>query len=1202
MKKNKIFLVFITLIGLFAPREADAQSDSVRFSLFLIGNCGKYDDSDPQQQKLMEQLLDYRVNPKGVVFLGNNFFPDFKDLFNDSYDEKQANPGLAELKKFDGPICFVPGLADWAYGTANGKDMVKWEYKTVNKTLKNNELYMPDWGCPGPVEVPVNDSLTIILIDTQWWMHPFDTRLSKCDMEDKAELFINLRDALRRNRTKQIVVAGYHPVESYGEFGGHYSTLMSTLGFPIALYRKTLGSRFDLSHPLYSEFAVELKSVLEEFPNVIYASSHERNFQYFTDKQVHYIIGGSLLGGGYVKQKATECSSRDAGLIRLDFHTNGAVVLNFLPMDNPDEALCRETIVDYKPCEQLKEMQQASANFPDSVQAAASTVYNINPKNYKWVGENYRAVWAEPVKVPVFDPEKEKGGLKILKRGGGMQTKSLRLQAENKQQYGLRSVEKYVEGALPEGIENTFVVEVAQDNISASNPYAAPVAARLADMAGVMHTNPEIVYVPKDYRLGEYTEDLADKLFLFEERPAGNWSNQRSFGYSKDIVGTDDVLELTENSPEHRVDQQAVLRARIFDTFINDWDRHDDQWRWASFDQKDETIYRPIPRDRDQAFYVNQGFLPWLASRKWLVPKFQNFAPKTENIDGLTFNARYFDRTFLTEPDWNAWQATLDSILTELPDDSIYSAMHAFPKEVQPLVGDSTARILIARKNYMPEMIRQHYLSLAKNVNVVGTDSKDRFELKRLPEGKTEVRVWNEDKSICKYHRIFDAGETKEIRLYGLGDDDRFELEGKQNAGSIVRIIGGKGDDKIENESEVRGGRTFTRVYDKPGTEIVRGNDTRNHLSNNKEINQYDRMDFRYDVVSPGLFVGYNPDDAVFIGGGPIFYNYKFRRHEVQTIMANYASLTGAFNARYTFESFSTSGGLEHHFGVDVKAPDYVMNYFGMGNHSDYDKNYNREYYRLRINQLIGQYSIGKRWGKTAIHPSENGFVREGELQAGVFVKRSHIEEQDDHFISDLHDNGLTSDDLAPHVYTGFRLGFNLKNLNQRSNPERGYQLSLEARFFNQLKNESEHFTKLSGDWRSYISFSQTPRTVLVFRLGGEKILGDHYFIESARLGGKTNLRGYLADRFYGDASIYQNTELRYKLRHFNSYILNGEVGLLGFFDSGRVWLKNEEAAKWHNGYGVGFWLSPFGMTIVTASYNWSNEDNMLQFSLNFRI
>ena len=57
-------------------------------------------------------------------------------------------------------------------------------------------------------------------------------------------------------------------------------------------------------------------------------------------------------------------------------------------------------------------------------------------------------------------------------------------------------------------------------------------------------------------------------------------------------------------------DQDQVLRSRLFDIWIGDWDRHDDQWRWASFKDKNGfTYYQPIPRDRDQIFFLVRWYV-----------------------------------------------------------------------------------------------------------------------------------------------------------------------------------------------------------------------------------------------------------------------------------------------------------------------------------------------------------------------------------------------------------------------------------------------------------------------------------------------------------------------------------------------------------------------------------------------------------------
>ena len=60
---------------------------------------------------------------------------------------------------------------------------------------------------------------------------------------------------------------------------------------------------------------------------------------------------------------------------------------------------------------------------------------------------------------------------------------------------------------------------------------------------------------------------------------------------------------------DHFIDQLAFARARLLDLLVGDWDRHEDQWRWAKFKQDDDIkLYRPIPRDRDNVFFWSDGW------------------------------------------------------------------------------------------------------------------------------------------------------------------------------------------------------------------------------------------------------------------------------------------------------------------------------------------------------------------------------------------------------------------------------------------------------------------------------------------------------------------------------------------------------------------------------------------------------------------
>jgi hypothetical protein len=557
-----------------------------------------------------------------------------------------------------------------------------------------------------------------------------------------------------------------------------------------------------------------------------------------------------------VRKDLPEFGSDEKGFAQLTFSSEGACELNFF---NANEAIFRKILYEknFVP-EKIKTV--VAKQLPDSMEAIASEQYNIPESGYTWMGKNYRDVWATPVKAPVFDINTKKGGLKILKRGGGQQTFSLRLEDKDGRQYVLRSVDKYVEGAVPEELHKTFAVDLVQDQISASNPYAAPVVAALARHAGVFHANPELVYVPDDSRLGIYRRDVAEKLFLFEERPDDDRSDVASFGRSENIISTAKVIEKTTASSNHLVDKDAVLRARLFDIVINDWDRHEDQWRWAGFERNGQTVYKPIPRDRDQAFFVNEGIIPWIAARKWLLPKIQGFTEYTENMEGQSFNARYFDRSFLTQSSWDEWLRQIDSLRVLLTTEKIDSAMYAFPREVYPLCGSETARILKARLENLESMARNLYLSLAKEVSITGTEEPDYFEIMAPSDTVLRISGYELKKKGQKgrqfYHRTFYASETGKIHLYGLDGEDRFEIKGNYLSKIELNIIGGDNKDEIVSIEGLKRENIF--VYGDGNTEISPDRSVRLKKRFDTEALEYDREHFEYDVVYPGIFSGYN--------------------------------------------------------------------------------------------------------------------------------------------------------------------------------------------------------------------------------------------------------------------------------------------------------------------------------------------------------
>ncbi|NOZ47709.1 MAG: BamA/TamA family outer membrane protein [Chlorobi bacterium] len=1182
---KKTFLLSLVIFNLNILNAQQSNS----YSILITGNTSKLSQND----KLLEKWQEISQNSNNIAFLmlGN--------IYNSK--ENKFSEELFHDNKY--PLLLVPGEKEWANGSYLGKKTIEYIKDELQERYKG-KVNMPDAACPGPKEVVLNKNIVVILIDSYWWVHKYDRRFTKCDIETTQDILIQIEDAIRRHYpSKHVIIAGHHTLKSFGNSSGYFSLKQYILQFPYTLYRKILGIRSDNHHPDFKEFRNDMLSVLQKYPDIIYVSAGDANLQYFNINKVNYVVSGSMVKTEFVRTSKPEYASSEKGFARLNFSNEGEceVVFTGVKGDIFRKTIYKKTFIDNVTKKNTRK------HLPDSMTIKASSKYNIPKSAYFWVGENYRTIWNTPVKVPVFSLEKTKGGFQILKRGGGKQTHSLRLEDKNGKQYVLRSFEKYVEGFLPDELDSTFAKDLVQDQISAANPYAPPVVAKLAGYAGVFHTNPEVFYVADDPNLGIYRQDMANQLYIFEERPDGDRRDVASFGHSKNIISTEEMIKKIFKDEDHSIDNDAFLRARLFDILINDWDRHYDQWRWASFKDGEKTIYKPIPRDRDQAFFVNEGVITWISARKWLSPRFQNFDEYTENVNGLSFNARYLDRALLTQNDWKDWQIQIDSLKTLLTPDRIDKAVLSFPKEIQPLCADHTAEILKARLNNLESMTRSLYLSLAKEVNITGTNEEDMFEIDVLNDTTISItgfHLKNKNKKGAEiYKRVFYASETKKIRIYGFDKKDRFIINGIPTNKINLTIIGGHDDDRVIYESTKA--PRFITIYDKKST--ILSNNLKKRLINIYDDNElkYDWRAFKYDIVYPGLFLGYSQDDGIFLGGGPVINKYSRYRQQRYKVHANYAFLTEAFNIYFTGKNIYPLKRFELNVIVDIKSPNYVNNYFGMGNETEWiiDKS-DKEYYRVRMKEYFVKTDFIKFLDKKKINKAGLGF----------FYKNTDVEATPNRFVSDFLQNDLQPDALLPHSFVGLSFNYKLNTIpNQNLKKEeefwgsnmfrtRGMLLETEISYFKGLSNNSQDFARISGEWASYLSFSQRPRVVYALRLGGEKLIGDYVYYEAAKLGQKENLRGFRNTRFYGDASLYMNTEIRIRVKHFKTYILNGTAGMLLFNDAGRVWLEGENSSQWHDGYGVGLWWSLFDMALLTTSYAVSKEDSLINFSINYQF
>jgi hypothetical protein len=458
----------------------------------------------------------------------------------------------------------------------------------------------------------------------------------------------------------------------------------------------------------------------------------------------------------------------------------------------------------------------------DSVLATAGRQYNKHSRVYHWFwGRHYREVWAEPVTVPVLRlATAVPGGLKAGKPGGGYQSISMTLEGRQKREYALRALEKEPYKTLPKVLRPTFVLNAVRDATSAAMPYGALTVPPLAQAAGVPHTRPRLVYVrPDENGLGTMSERFRGKLALLEEKYEELASATPDLAGVTNFVGGETVLKKVYFHPAYYFDQPAFLRARLLDILIGDWDRHERQWDWATFPEKNGQVrFQPIPKDRDQVYFrFDDGLVPWLASRRFIAPQFHTFREHYGYLPGLVYQAEFIDQRSLSQLTRADFQRMAADLQRRLPDSLIDRAMHYLPPAVFALEGVRLGNYLKVRRQLLPQAAEAYYLELAHEPNLGGTAVAERFVVQRYPDSTT-VRVFSSTRHAptandsLRFRRTYFTAETRTLVLDGLGGDDIFDVTTAGNGRPIrLHLYGGEGQNQLLQQGSARRVKLFAQ-------------------------------------------------------------------------------------------------------------------------------------------------------------------------------------------------------------------------------------------------------------------------------------------------------------------------------------------------------------------------------------------------------
>jgi hypothetical protein len=1218
--------LLVTLLLIFGAQLCLAQADSIAYQIIFVGDAGSSVTDDARQ--LISRHLPPSSVPSSVVFLGDNVYP--KGLPGARHHERKSGEQIllnkVEMAAGYGNVYLIPGNHDWKDGHHEGFQYLMNQQLFIDSLRMPQVKLLPRDGCPGPEEIHLTKDLLLVIIDTQWFLHPWDKpqgETSHCDSKSAADVTVHLDDILNRNQGKRVIVAGHHPVFTYGPHGGvftwkdhifpftelnkNFYLPLPIVGSLLPLYRKYFGDIQDSAHPQNKALRRGLKDIMKQYPGTVYASGHEHGLQYIEDDSVYYVVSGGGSASATVKRKGSSLfASSDLGFARMMVMQDGGARLEYYTKDGA-------IFSNYLPKIKSLEVDKFARQEGDSLWVMANASYQYETGSFRrnLLGENYRSEWVQKLPLLAFDINKEKGGLKIIQKGGGMETMALRLRDSVGREYFLRSVEKYPAKALPPAFRRTFIQGVKQDQVSASHPYGALVIPPLAAGAGIYHTNPQVVYAPDDPNWGTYRKDFRGQVMLFEERPDGPGKGMPYFGSPEKMIGTHKLLEHMTHSNDVQVDQKMVLRSRLFDMWIGDWDRHDDQWRWGEFDQKKTKLYRPIPRDRDQAFFVNEGFVPNQWRKRHLFPNLEGFDYRIKWAPGLMQVGRWFDRSFLNAMPEGEFLEEAHSLSMKMTDELIDSALHRWPGEIYKLHGKEIADKLKARRSVLVSNAQTYYRFLSKSVDVVGSNKREWFDAEWLPNGNLNLQMFKRDKEGQRgkllYSREFIQHQTKEIDLYGLDGDDVFHFSGQGHGNMKVRIIGGNGLDEVNNDSK---GETKIFLYDDKNGATKQGNRIKDRTSADPHVNDYDRKAFEYDKFAPRNSIAYNVDDGIFIGTGFSTIAHGFRKKPYKShhlLTGAYAIKTSSFNIRYEGRFPELVGKWNLELDADVKSPNYVNNFFGWGNESVFDQNINQQpgisvgssidYYRMRFREFKGDIQLGRKIGQWS-------YFRFGP----AYQRGQIVDPGGTHYIKEYSESLPEPVLNVPKDFVGITETFTIDKRDNHSYTTRGIVFKQSSRWMNGF--DAPFFSSYVASFTLYQSFRLPARVTYVFNAGGGHNTGTYQLYQAQALDGKSEIRGYHKTRFYGDTKLYFNNEVRVKLGSLRTYLFPAAIGMHVFYDVGRVWYKDEngidpsapsgKSDKWHKGYGGGLWLTPYDLTTIVTEVGHSEEGTLFYLRLGF--
>jgi len=1227
---TNIFFKIIIVIYFFISLSAFHANENIdKHSVFVISNLVDIKNNELFNERI-EQILSEQSKPFTFIING--------DLVNSKFDKRFTQDSLRISnflsllsKNKNCKTIVIPGERDWDDSKKNGLKNVK----RLEDLIKSFDLENVKWanknGCPGPKEYELQENLLLITINTQWWNHPYDVPGpidGNCKVATTDDFKEEFEDLLNENPDKNILIAGHYPIVSNGEYGGHQpfykhffplTDWINELYIPLPIFgtiytsfRENIGTSDDIINEQYEKTNKMLGNIIEQYESLIYLSGHDKT-QQIVQRHGNYFInsGGPEKTKYAVELEGSLLNKNKPGIIEIIYHADGKVSSLFHRFSKKSgESKKTEMVLFNSSCykndeniplnfqfEPCKEIPKASIfmtrDYPEFGKVIAGPEYEAGSMKRFFMGDHYRDSWVKEIEVPYLNLDTTKGGLSVIKKGGGRQTLSLKFQGNDGIRYAFRSVNKDPVKALDYELRETALARIVKDQTTTQHPYGAMAIDILLNELGIIHAHPKLYLMPNDPKLGPFREDFGGMLGMLEENPSKPPKGKKGYLGSSEVVRSNKLFRKLYNDHNYRINTREFAIARVFDILVGDWGKHDDNWKWVGFIDGDKTTFRPMPRDRDHVFSRWDGVLPWLYDREWAKTSGEDFNYEIVGLRSLMNQARHLDRFIASDLTKKQWIEAAKFVQNKIYDKIIEKSIRNMPMEVYDLSGITIAKKLKARVKDLVKYTEKYYNSISQGVDIVGSNKNEYFDVVRKKDGAVSVNVYdvkNKSKGdYLIYSRNLYYDETDDIRLYGLDGRDIFNISGTCDKSINIRIIGGTGKDSI---NDVSNSRANTLVYDKGKKTVVnKGQNTKIIEPYNKNLYKYDRTAFAHDTYFPLPYISYTSDDGLIFNAGVSFtlHNFEKEDYSAKHKLQIGASTNKSYGVEYEGRFHHVINGWDITLAGHINEPLSYTYFYGIGNNTEKDeKKYNDDFYRTRYSS----------------RGASIGFIRDFWKKSSLSLIFSY---QNNERQEKTETNIFSENDIVGSDKINLAEGLAKLNLDFRNNPilpTSGTNFIADYTNGFVTNTGNKNYGKLLLIGEGYISLPKEFPLTMGLRLGVGKSFGKIPFYNQFTLGQNTYLKGYRNNRFTGKSIAFTQASLRLNLFGFNGTIVPLKVGLIGFFNAGRIFQRGESSKKWHRGYGGGLFIIPLReeFTIYTTMSFSEEESLLLEFGLGSAI